>query len=61
MDDDHECNRAERYEVSDAQGIFVFFACSDACEKHKAQRYRPEIFTGYNQSDVDEPIEPEEY
>lgn len=57
MADDHQCNRAERYPVSDCHSIFCFFACSDACENHKKQAFRPEIFTGYT---PDEPIEPEE-
>ena len=40
----------------DAQGIYLCRAC-EKCEKEKMGRYRPEILTGYNQSDVDEPIE----
>jgi len=40
----------------DAQGIFLCYVC-DVCRKDKLSRYRPEILTGYDQSDVDEPIE----
>lgn len=42
----------------DAQGIPLCRVC-DNCEKQKLSRYRPEILTGYDQSDVDEPIEPD--
>ena len=45
--------------LMDAQNIFCCFVC-DLCEEDKKARYRPEIFTGYDQSDVDGPIEPEE-
>ena len=41
----------------DAQGIELCRVCSD-CRREKLSRYRPEILTGYDQSDVDEPIEP---
>jgi len=44
--------------AKDAQGIELCRVC-DKCEEEKLSRYRPEILTGYNQSDVDEPIEPE--
>ena len=40
----------------DAQGIPLCRVC-DACVEEKLSHYRPEILTGYNQSDVDEPIE----
>lgn len=43
----------------DAQGIALTRTCDD-CHAEKMSRYRPEILTGYDQSDVDEPIEPEE-
>ena len=49
----------ERYELVDAQGIFCSFVC-EKCEKKVKSKYRPCIFTGYTQADVDEPIEPEE-
>jgi len=44
--------------VYDAQGIPLCRVC-EACEPEKLSRYRPEILSGYNQSDVDEPIEPD--
>lgn len=40
----------------DAQGIPLCRVCDD-CRDEKLARYRPEILTGYDQSDVDEPIE----
>ena len=40
----------------DAQGIPLCRVCDD-CIKDKLSGYRPEILTGYDQSDVDEPIE----
>ena len=43
----------------DAQGIFLCYAC-DRCRKEKLSHYRPEILSGYDQSDVDEPIEADE-
>jgi hypothetical protein len=43
----------------DAQGIPLAKVC-DACVDAKLAQYRPEILTGYDQSDVDEPIEPDE-
>lgn len=42
----------------DAQGIPLCRVCGK-CEQQKLSRYRPEILTGYDQSDVDEPIEPD--
>ena len=45
--------------VNDYQGIPLARVCDD-CESEKLSRFRPEILTGYDQSDVDEPIEPEE-
>lgn len=42
--------------ANDAQGIPLCRVC-DKCEKYKLSRYRPEILIGYDQSDVDEPIE----
>ena len=44
----------------DAQGIFLTYVC-DECRKEKLSHYRPEILAGYTQSDVDEPIEPEDW
>jgi hypothetical protein len=43
----------------DAQGIPLCRVC-DRCRDAKLSTYRPEILSGYDQSDVDEPIEPEE-
>lgn len=43
----------------DAQGIELCKVCA-ACVDVALAGYRPEILTGYDQSDVDEPIEPEE-
>ena len=43
----------------DAQGIYLCRVC-DACRDKQLARFRPEILTGYDQSDVDEPIEAEE-
>lgn len=40
----------------DAQGIPLCKVC-ELCAAHKLSKYRPEILEGYNQSDVDEPIE----
>tara|TARA_R110002012_G_scaffold303659_1_gene505532 strand:+ start:454 stop:678 length:225 start_codon:yes stop_codon:yes gene_type:complete len=45
--------------VYDAQGIYLCRVCED-CERVKLAEFRPEILKGYNQADVDEPIEPEE-
>lgn len=42
----------------DARGIPLCRVC-DLCKREKLSRYRPEILSGYDQSDVDEPIEPE--
>jgi hypothetical protein len=45
--------------AKDAQGIELCRVC-DACKDAKLSRYRPEILSGYDQHDVDEPIEPDE-
>jgi hypothetical protein len=42
----------------DAQGIPLARVC-DRCRAEKLSGYRPEILSGYDQSDVDEPIEPD--
>lgn len=55
----HECNREESWWEYDAQGIPLCRVC-DICKDAKLSRYRPCILTGYDQNDVDEPIEPEE-
>jgi hypothetical protein len=59
----HRCLKgAESSEPSwwatDAQGIELCRICH-RCEREKLAKYRPEMLTGYDQSDVDEPIEPE--
>jgi hypothetical protein len=46
--------------AKDARGIELCRVC-DECEEEKIARYRPEILSGYDQGDVDEPIEAEEY
>lgn len=50
----------ESYELLDAQGIYCARVCEE-CEPLVRGRYRPEIFSGYSQADVDEPIEAEDY
>lgn len=54
--DSHECEQGQSYPVYDAQNIYLCRVC-DECEQAKLSRYRPEILRGYNQLDVDEPIE----
>ncbi len=55
------CGSGEQaYWLFDAQGIELCKGCSN-CEREKLRGYRPEILTGYDQSDVDEPIEAEEW
>ena len=54
--DRHECAEGESWPEHDAQGIYLCRVC-DVCESAKLGRYRPEIRNGYDQSDVDEPIE----
>lgn len=46
------------WDLIDAQGIYCARVCAK-CEDAKRATYRPEIFSGYSQADVDEPIEPE--
>lgn len=53
----HTRGEDETWEVYDAQRIYLCRVC-ERCEKAKLSRYRPEILSGYDQSDVDEPIEP---
>ena len=43
---------------NDAQGIPLARVC-DKCVDIVLSKYRPEILSGYDQSDVDEPIEPD--
>ena len=44
------------YWVYDAQGIPLTRVC-EGCSPQKLSKYRPEIISGYNQTDVDEPID----
>jgi hypothetical protein len=60
----HICLNGEESEnyawwARDFQGIELCKVCN-VCEKEKLSKYRPEILSGYDQSDVDEPIEPDE-
>lgn len=54
----HQCDRSESWWEYDAQSIPLDRVC-DKCRKVKLSKYRSCILTGYNQSDVDEPIEEE--
>lgn len=54
--DEHFCIRSQSWDEVDAQGIYLCRVCEVCCDA-KLARYRPEILTGYNQEDVDEPIE----
>jgi hypothetical protein len=45
--------------VNDAKGIPLVRVCK-RCKKVKLSRYRPEILSGYDQSDVSESIEEDE-
>ena len=51
--------RDESWWEHDAQGIPLARVCT-RCVDAQLAKYRPEILTGYDQSDVDEPIEPED-
>lgn len=60
---DHVCLDDELSEEfswweSDARGIPLCRVC-ERCHDEKLSRYRPEILSGYNQLDVDEPIDPD--
>ena len=52
----HQCERAQSWWEKDAQGIPLCRVCNE-CREAKLQRYRLEILSGYNQLDVDEPVE----
>jgi hypothetical protein len=52
----HECDPDESWAEYDVRGIYLCRVC-DVCVRAKLSTYRPEILTGYDQSDVDEPIE----
>lgn len=44
--------------VYDARSIYLCRVC-EHCEAEKLSEFRPEILTGYDESDVDEPIDPD--
>ena len=48
------------YWINDGRGIPLTKVCHK-CELQKLKQYNPIILKHYNQYDVDEPIEPEEY
>jgi hypothetical protein len=48
--------REDSYWLYDAQGILIARVCA-SCKATVKARYRPEIFTGYSQADVDERID----
>lgn len=50
------CTGDDRVRIYDAQGIYLTTVCAE-CREVKLSRYRPEILTGYDQHDVDEPID----
>ena len=54
--DRHECKPNMSWWEMDSQRIPLCRVCED-CRDQKLSRYRPEILEGYDQSDVDEPIE----
>jgi hypothetical protein len=54
----HTCIKEESWWEYDAQGIELCKVCEE-CKEEKLARYRPCILEGYDQADVDEPIEPE--
>lgn len=56
----HKDGKEESWWEHDARGIPLCKVCR-LCKKVKLSGYRPEILTGYNQNDVDERIEPEDY
>ena len=58
-DTEHRCKRSERWRERDAQGIELCRVC-DVCRDEKLARFRREILTGYNQTDVSEQIEPDD-
>ena len=65
MNREHACvgghpSKEPSWWANDAQGIPLCRVC-ESCESEKLSRYRPEILSGYNQHDVDEPIDEEPY
>ena len=55
----HQCRKEDSWWEYDAQRIPLCRVCKE-CKTAKLSGYRPEILTGYNQHDVDEPIEAED-
>jgi hypothetical protein len=58
---EHQCLNGEisntpSWWENDARGIPLARVC-DECRAEKLSHYRPEILSGYDQNDVDEPIE----
>jgi hypothetical protein len=47
------------YPLYDARRIYCCRVCTK-CERERRAEFRPEIFSGYTQADVNEPIEPED-
>jgi hypothetical protein len=61
MNREHACvgghpSREPSWWENDAQGIPLCRVC-ESCKAEKLGRYRPVILSGYDQHDVDEPIE----
>ena len=56
MSAEHQCDPRDSWPEFDAQGIYLTRVCGH-CRQAKLAGYRPEILVGYDQSDVDEPIE----
>jgi len=54
----HQCDEDKSYWENDAQNIPLAKVCA-YCREEKLRGFRPEILSGYSQSDVSEPIEPE--
>ena len=52
--------RADSWWEHDGRGIPLARVC-DKCYDHVMAQYRPEILEYYNESDVDEPIEGDEW
>jgi len=52
--------RADSWWEHDGQGIPLARVCDKCCEAVLAT-YRPEILSGYDQNDVDEPIEDDQW
>lgn len=53
-----KCNHTKEnsWWVYDGRGIPLCRVCSK-CEKTRLSKYRPKILNGYDQNDVNEPIE----